>query len=810
MLQKDLSLAWRTLGKNPAFAIGAIVTIALGIGASTAIFSVTNAVLLRPLPYKESDRLFFVISEMRKRNVKNFPFSSADFIDLRNATASTFETISALDTGRSAVPKQDGSLEEIRWAAVTPDFFRLMGARILVGRDFAEADGQQQSSSPLVTILSHEYWKRRYGGDASILGQSAPGTRPGSTQIIGVLEPGFQLLFPPDSDMEQAPDQWFVTRLAYDNATRNNAFLRVIGRLRPGVTQHQAQSSVEAFAEALRKQWTSRQGSDFHIRLEPMQRHLVEAVRPTLLVVSGAGIFLLLIVCANVANLLLVRVSMREREFAVRTALGGSWWRLVLQLSAEALLISATGAVLGVGLASMGIDRLRAVAPASLPRPETIRIDLTALAFTAFTAIAVAVLFGMMPAWRASRPDIATLLRASGRTTGLGRSGLLRSGVVVVEVALSFVLLIGSGLMFRSLWALHSINPGYDAAGLLTLQLYGSRGGNLPAQRAAFMSELQERLRSLPGVKEVTASNPFPLAGGFYGARWGTEQALSDPSKFQNADSQTVLPGYFETLRTPLVAGRTFAAEDNAPGRNVVIIDEYLAAKAFPGESAIGKRIIVRSTNTPVEVIGVVAHQRATSLTHTGREQIYFTDGFMGHGVVSRWAIRTVGSPEKYMDAVRAEISKLGSRLVLTDMQTMEQLVERAKAGTRFSLLLLGVFAVLAALLASVGLYGVLSTIVRQRTAEIGVRMAMGAEPATIFKLVVGYGLRLSAAGIAVGLLVTTGFTRLISSMLVGITATDPATFVCMAAVFLLIAALASWLPARRAAGLDPTAALRE
>jgi predicted permease len=385
--------------------------------------------------------------------------------------------------------------------------------------------------------------------------------------------------------------------------------------------------------------------------------------------------------------------------------------------------------------------------------------------------------------------------------------------VVVMEVALSFILLIGSGLMIRSFIALQHIDPGYNPDNVLTFQLLGYSGGRQPQERAAFMRELQDRLGALPGVETVTASYPLPLTGGFGPIRWGMGEALSDPSKFQAADRQIVLPGYFEAFRMQLIAGRTFTGADNAPDRNVVIIDEFLAEKAFPNESAVGKRILIR-LRTPeaewVEVIGVIRHQRNTSLSVPGREQVYFTDGFMGHSVVSHWAIRTKGDPAQYASMIRAGVAKFRPDILITEMQPMEALVKRAQAGTRFSLLLIGVFAIIAALLAGVGLYGVLSNAVRQRTAEIGVRMALGATPGNIFKLVVGHGLRLSAVGIAVGMVAAFGLTRAMTSMLVGVKATDPATFASMAVLFLIIAALASGLPARRAAGLDPTTALRE
>jgi putative ABC transport system permease protein len=512
---------------------------------------------------------------------------------------------------------------------------------------------------------------------------------------------------------------------------------------------------------------------------------------------------------------MVVGAAVRGGVLGVRTALGGSWWRLVSQTLAEALLLAAFGAALGLGLAWMGIRELRAIAPASLPRLDAVAIDPAVVAFSALAALAAAAIFGIVPAWRAARPDIAQVLRSSGRASSLGSAGWLRNAVVVAEVALSFVLLIGSGLMFRSFLALERIDPGFDPHHLLTFQLLGGRGaqGQQPAERAARQREIEQRLRAIPGVEAVAASLPLPLSGGFSPIRWGLEPALADPSRFQAVDFQIVLPGYFEAMHTPVLAGRTFTDADNAPERNGVVIDQALASKAFPNQPAVGKRLLIR-IRTPeaewVEVLGVVAHVRNTSLADPGREQIYFTDGFLKHGAARRWAVRTAGNAANYAAAVRPALAAVDRSLLLTEVETMDTLVERAQAGTRFQLLLIGVFAVIAALLAGVGLYGVLSTVVRQRTAEIGVRMALGAAPGSIFTLVVGQGLRLSAIGIAAGVAAALGLTRAMTSMLIGVRPTDPATFSAMAVLFFTIAALASWLPARRAAGLDPTKALRD
>lgn len=809
------------------FLATAVLTIALGIGASTAIFSVTNAVLLRPLPYKDPERLIIACGDMRKRNVKDFPFSNAEYFDLRESTKNTFQGFGGVLTGRGPVLRKDGTPEQIRFGVVTTNFFRLMGAMIQLGRDFEDQDGQAQPAPqpgaanappapqlPTIAILSYEYWQRRFGGNTGVLGQTIHTAGGGlSAQIVGVLAPRFELLFPTDANLERLPDLWIANRLAYDAANRNNVSLQVIGRLKPGITLDRAQADADAFSRDQQRQFTILRTADWHVRLVPMRQHLVAEVRPAILALMGAVVFLLLIACSNVANLMLVRASLRERELAVRTALGGSRWRLVRQMLAEALLLSGMGTLLGLVLGWIGIHELLVIAPANLPRLESIAINPAVLVFTTLAGLAAAAIFGVAPALRASRPDVMHILRASGRTAGLGGGRLLRNGVVIAEVALSFVLLIGSGLMFRSFLELQRINPGFDSHRLLTFLLIGGRAGRAPEERAALQREIQRGLSGVGGVEAVTAAAPLPLTGGFGPVRWGLELALADPSKFQAADLQIVLPGYFEAMRVPLIEGRTFTEADNAPTRKVVIIDQTLAAKAFPNQSAVGKRILERAVTQEAEwaeVIGVVGHQRESSLAEPGREQIYVTDGFFSHGAASNWAIRTTGDPAKYGEAVRSAVRKINPNFLITDLLPMDVLVDKAQSGTRFSLLLIGVFAIIAALLAGVGLYGVLATVVRQRTPEIGVRMALGAAPSSIFRLMIGQGLRLSAAGIGLGLIAALVLTRVMISMLVGVKPTDPVTYTAMAGIFFAIAAFASWIPARRAATLDPTRALRE
>jgi putative ABC transport system permease protein len=825
MMARDFWYAARTLRKNPGFAITAVATIALGIGASTAIFSVLSAALLRPLPYPDPDRLMIVWGDMRNRNVIDFPFSPPDFADFRRE-ATSFEGLAGVAPGRLPLSNEGGEPEMVRVGAVTPNFFSLLGARVALGRDFMEQDAVPQPAPPqagnaagapappqfpTIAILSNSLWKRRYGGDPSILGQSVD-LGGGRAQVVGVLEPGFEVLFAPGTNIDRAPDVWTALRVNYATAGRNDVFLRVVGRLKKKATVEQAQVQVDGIAADLRRHFPIKQTAGFYVRVEPMHQDLVKDSRPVIVALMGAVMFLLLIACANVANLVLVRASWRGRELAVRSALGAGRWSLVRQMLAESLLIAVGGSVLGLALARLGIKVLVALGPEDLPRLDSVTIDPMVLAFTALAALAAAAMFGVVPALRASRPELVEALRSSGRTAGLAAGRMLRSGVVMAEVALSFVLLVGSGLMLRSLVALQHVDPGFEARGVLTFFLAGLRGPG--PERAAFIRQLQARLRGLPGVEAVTAASPMPLDGGIAYGRWGTEETVADPGKFHEADFHFVLPGYFEALHTRLIEGRTYTDADNVPGIRRLVIDDDLAARAFPNQTAVGKRLLVRA-RTPepewFEVIGVVAHQRHGSLARAGREAMFLTDAYAGQGVVGRWAVRAAGDPTLLGGAIRAEIARLDPRLVVAEMQPMQKFVDHAQAQTRFALVLIGVFAVIAAMLAAVGLYGVLSAAVRQRTAEIGVRMALGAAPAGIFRLMVGQGLRLSGAGIAMGLIVALALTRVaMHSMLVGVAPTDPLTFAAMAVLFLLIAAVSSWLPARRAALLDPTVALRE
>jgi putative ABC transport system permease protein len=825
---RDLVVAARVLCKSPVFALTAVLTVALGVGASTAIFSVTNAVLLRPLPYRDPDRLVVACTDMRKRNVRDFPFSNANFIDLREGTKSAFEDLAGVFTFPLTLQREDGTAEQANASIVTINTFRLLGGGIVYGRDFTDEDavpnppappsaqqGPPPQRLPLHAILSYEYFKRRYGEDTSVIGRSMQiaGPQAPTPIIVGVLQPAFHLYFPPDAQVISTPDVWIANRLGYNAANRMGVSIHAIGRLRPGITPEWAQAESEKVAASERAQFPILGTADYHIRVEPMREHVVAEARPAILALMGSVIFLLLVACANVANLLLVRASLRNRELAVRAALGANRWKLMSPIIAEAVWLAALGTLGGFALAWAGIRELRWLAPTDLPRLDRITIDTSVLAFTALAGLTAAILFGMTPALRASRPRLMNVLRGISRNNGLGTGSLMRSAVVTAEVALSFVLLVGSGLMFRSFLDLQRIDPGFDSHNLLTFVLNGNNGATTAEANAAFIRQLEERLGSIPGVKNVAGSFPFPLAGGYSPIRWGKEEALADASKFQAADFQIVTPGYFETMHTPLMAGRTFTHADNTTDRRLIMIDDVLATKAFPGESAVGKRILIRlKTPEPewMEIIGVVGHVRQTSLSVPGREQVYFTDGYGGPGAVNSWALRVGGNPAEFAALVRAAIRDVSPRLLVSDLQPVDELVTHGQAQTTFSLLLIGAFAVIAGVLAGVGLYGVLSTAVRQRTPEIGVRMALGAGRPSIFRLVVGQGLGLSAIGLIIGVVAALILTRLMTTMLVGVKPTDPLTFVSMVLIFLLIATASSWIPANRAAAVDPNQALRE
>jgi len=708
----------------------------------------------------------------------------------------------------------------------------VLGARVQLGRDFIDDDATPQPQPPnqgqpppgaaapprlpAIAIISHSLWMRRYGGDPNVIDKDVD-LGGGRAHIVGVLAPDFEVLFPPRANVERLTDMWTAARFNFETANRNNVAFRVIGRLKPGATVQQAQTLVDRVAADLRKQFPIKQTSGLYFHAVPMFEDLVGDVRPAILSLMGAVAFVLLIACANVANLLVVRAAGRSRELAVRAAIGAGRVQLVRQMLMESLVIATVGTLGGVALARVGVQVLLALGPKDLPRLDAVAIDPRVLTFAVLAGLATALLCGIVPALRASRADVMDVLRSvGGRSAGLRGGRRLRHGVVVTEVALSFILLVGAGLMLRSFVALGRIDPGFDPNHVLTFGL--APQARQPGERLAFMQQVRDRLLAISGVTGVTAATPLPLDGQLVNGRWGTDAAVADPSKFRQATYHFVIPGYFETLHTRLIEGRLFTDADNNIDQRTdlprqVIIDEAVAALAFRGESAVGKRLFLRITTPEPEwydVIGVVGHQRHASLAVPGPEAIFILNGHGGHGAAARWAVRTTGDPVELVPAVRAAVAQIDPRAPLAEVQPMTAFVDKAMAPVRFTSTLIGIFAVIAVLLAAIGLYGVLSTIVRQRTAEIGMRMVFGAQRGTILRLIVGEGLRLSAAGIGLGLIAAALVTRVMTAMLVGVTPTDPITFMAIVVLFVGIAVSASWLPARRAARLDPMNALRE
>jgi putative ABC transport system permease protein len=826
-LFRDLTLGARTLRNNPAFAITAIVTLALGIGASTAIFSVVNAVLLRPLPYGDADRLAFITQDLRARGVVDFPIGPGDVPDIRNGTT-VFEDIAALQTGRN-VPytDKDGNAQLVTVAGATPNIFKVLKVPVVYGRDFTGDDGtpnpivqippgaQPQAAPqtpqppplPTIGVISYDFWQRAFGGDPSVVGRTITLGRP--VQVVAVASPRAELIFPVSMQVERHPDVWTALRVNFEQGSRINVAYRLVGRLKPNASLTAARAEIARVSTDLQARFPTDKTAGVTYRVEPMKQYVVANVRTSILSLMGAVILVLLIACANVANLLLVRASQRERELAVRAAMGGSPFAIVRQLLAESLVLAAFAALLGIGLAKLGIALLLQLAPANLPRLADVSLDPVVLGFTVLASVAAVLIFGLVPALRASRPDLAQVLRATGRTPALSGAARLRNAVIVAEVALSFVLLIGSGLMVRSFVALMRTEPGFDPNGVLTFGL-----SNLPFRSAdearATLIQIRDKLAAIPGVTAVSTANAVPFDGNDPSGRWGTQVAMNDPTRFRQGGALFVPPNYFDALRVKLLAGRIFTqAENDDPNPRLVVIDDETAKLAFGQESPIGKMIFARvRTDSPelYTVIGVVRHHRHLSLYGDEKELLFFPAGAIG----GRWLVRTSRDPASLGQAVRTAVTSINPRYLITEMHPLTDNVDKARSATRFALVLIGIFATIAALLAAVGLYGVLSSVVRQRTSEIGIRKAFGAQSSSIFRLVIGQGLRMSAIGIAIGLVIAIATTRVMSSMLVDVRPTDPITFVVMVLVFLGIAAAACWLPARRAAGMDPNEALRQ
>ncbi len=816
---RDLRYGTRALLRAPGFTIVAVVTIALGIGANTAIFSVVEAVLLRPLPYATPERLVTVLTEMRARGVTDFPLSPPTFQDVADGVPA-LEAWAGISTFEQPLAGEDGPPTQVATGFVTRNFLRTLGVRPALGRDFEDADvvpgdpnltpgdpGFLQNSA----ILSHGLWQQRFGGDPEIVGRIIDlGGTP--TEVVGVLPAGFRLLMPAELQLLSDLDLMVGSRLDFVGAPRNNVFLRGVGRLTPGATMEQLRDQLARVMGDMRDEFPIVRTADMHFVATPLHADLTASVRPMILALMGAVAFVLLIACANVANLFMVRSASREREIAVRSALGGDRVRIFRQVLMEGVLLGAAGGVLGIALAGLGVQLLVRLDPTNMPRLTDVALDGRVLLFTVGATGLACLLFGLVPAIQASRPDLVNALKDRGRTGARRSQRRVRDLVVVGEVALSLVLLLGAGLMIRSFAVLNDVDPGFDPVGLTTVRVSPPFAAYpTTEERVALTGQLQRRLEELPGVTSVAGAFPMPLDGNMVSGRWGTADAEVDPELFQQADMHFVLPGYFETLGTELIAGRTFTAVDQADSTSVAIVDRTLAEQAFPGQSAIGQRLLTRVTTTEpvwVEIVGVVEPRHHISLTAAPNPTMYFTDRYVGGNLSLTWAVRTAGVPIS-LDAIRAAVAELDPNAPVSDLLPMEAAVGSAMAPTRFALVLITVFGAMALTLAAVGLYGVLAYAVRLRAGEFGVRMAFGAERGSILRMVVGQGLALAGVGIVAGLGAATLLGGTMSSILVGVSPRDPITFVLVPVFFAGIAVLASAVPAIRATRVDPAVTLR-
>ena len=815
-MKRDVAWALRSLKRSPGFTAVAVLTIALALAANTAIFSVVQAVLLRPLPYQEPDRLAMVWMDLHRRNLENYPLSPPDFVDIRDE-AKTFAGVAAVVTG-DATLTDDGEPEQISNGQITWDFFDVLGVRPELGRAFVKddqtptPDGVQPGDPGFLRssgALSHELWVRRFGADPKVIGRVLD-LGFGPCEIVAVMPPGLQLLLPAAATVQRDIDIWTVARFDFTTAPRGNVFLRVIGRMRPGATLEQANADLDRVAAGARTKLAGWDAAGLDFRAAPLLQDLTAGVRPVILALMGAVAFVLLIACANVSNLLLVRATTRQRELAVRAAMGGSRTRLARQLLAESVLLALGGAVLGTALARVGIDVLLRFQPDGLPRLDHVSVDGTVLAFTTAAALAASILFGTLPALRASRLSLADSLKDRGAATAGHHRGA-RHAIVVAEVALSLVLLVGAGMMLRTFSALQRVELGFEPRGAVFFQ------PNLPFQRyktaadqERFVLQLEQRLAGQPGVRAVSAGFPTPGAGNVFNGRWSLVENIGDPTTYKQASYYAIEPGFFTAMGTRLLEGRDVTAADVADSSGIAIVNRTLAEKAFPGESAVGKSLHVRASSPDpqiVQIVGVVEDQRDQSLTGPVREAVYFTTRFVGLGAAPV-LVRSDLDLASVTALIKREVGALDAHIPV-DVVPISRSIDRALAPTRFALVLISVFSAMALLMATVGIYSVLAFTVRQRVGEIGVRMAFGAERSAILRLVVGQGMALAAAGVVLGVGLSVGLRGLMARTIEGVQASDPTAFVAAPLFFLLIAALACLIPAVRATRVDPLQALR-
>jgi predicted permease len=804
-LLQDVRYAVRVLLKKPGFTFVAVLTLALGIGANAAIFTAVDAALLRPFPYRDPASLVHVWQTTPRVDFGEHGASYPDYLDYR-AQASSFEEMAAY-TNSMAVLYGRGQAERIAAPRVTASFFPLLGVQAALGRTFRE--GEDLPDAPRTVVLSHSFWQQRMGGDPNVIGQSIT-LNSESYEIIGVMPAGFHFA------KVGSPDVWRPLQpLPFQVARRNLFWINVIGRLKPNTAIEQAQQELATIVRNIEQQYSQSHTGD-GIRLAALRDDIVGDVKPLLLVLLGAVGFVLLIACANVANLLLARSAARRKEIALRMAMGASRARLVRQLLTESLLLSLAGGALGLLIAQWIVTALVAGIPAALmlrmPYLATLSLDLKALSFTFIIATLTGVLFGLAPALQSSKSDLTDALK-EGRTPSGAIRARLRNALVVGEVALAMMLLVGAGLMMKSFYHLLNVDPGFRTENLLTLRVGLPENKYDDARAATFFKQTLANIESLPGVTGAAMTDLLPLSGGGNTGSFVIEgRPAPDAGEKMEANVRTVSDNYFRVMGLPLISGRYFTEHDDLNAPLALVINRTLAERLFPNQTAIGQRLILTydAQRRPREIVGVVGDEKVKQLDARVTPVIYFNYAQDG-GTYSAIVARTTTDPASLITATRENIHALEPEAAVFDEMPMTRLVADSSSTflRRYPALLITAFAAVAGLLAMLGIYGVLSYMVTQRTHEIGIRMALGAQRRDVLRLIVGQSLRFAVAGIVIGIIGALILTRLLASLLYGVSATDPLTFAAMAAILAGMALVAGFVPARRATKVDPMVALR-
>ena len=807
-LLKDIRYGVRSLLKHPGFTALVIVTLALGIGASTAIFSVVNTVLLRRLPYRQSERIV-AIQEVDQHG-KRGQVTPANFLDWR-AQNTVFEHLAAILTRPANLATGDQA-ERIELAMTSANFFAVFGAQPSRGRFFIPTD--EQAGHAAVVVVSHALWHRRFAGDPELVGKSIKLDGQNYT-VVGLAPAGFQ--YPDKTEAWVPPFRLAPTPNERMDPTQVRGFgmLSTVALLRPGVSLPQAASEMETITARLRQQYPDTNNRRFN-RVVSLHEHLVGETGSMLLLLFGAVGFVLLIACANVANLLLASAASRQKEMAIRTALGASRWRVMQQLFTESTILALAGGALGLFLALWGVALMTKLLPLDFPRLAEINMDWRVLGFTLGASVLTGILFGLAPALQISRTDVQESLKESGRgASGSKRHNRLRNLLIVGEVALSVVLLAGAGLLFRSFLQLQSVKAGFTPQQVLTFRLTPS-GPNYgrDADYMSFYSQVMQRISTLPGVQAVGAINTLPLVKGPTAGFMIEGAPLLTPDKWPSTNYRGVSSDYFHAMNIPVVQGMAFTERDNEKAPLVIVINQALARRDFPNVDPVGKRINLGGGKDPKgqpiwwEIVGVTADIKNLELREEATPELYTSalqDTWTGMSVV----VRTTGEPASLTPEVRRIVAEVDKSAPVSEVKTMETIVSEAVTQPRFNLYLLGLFGGIALLLSAAGIYGVTAYAVTQRTHEFGIRMALGAQVGDVLKMILGQGMRLIAAGIGIGLLASFALTRLLKTLVFGVSVTDPLTFVAITLVLMFVALLACYIPARRATKVDPLIALR-